>query len=200
MENRENFLGNLLDILIDPCHTAFTGTFRRFRSTSLRRLMMNLQEAIALNLPHLTPDQLSKVRVRYAEGKPVAIIIAVGDALPDVVVDYEILLENGFLRERRAEKEKVEYREMLRDLGLNVAQWDAVLRSGKRVRQHEDTITRMARRRREIKAEKAELKKTIKRAEKELAKHGNGTHLEWEAEMKKEIADAYAKLAELSAK
>ena len=161
---------------------------------------MNLQEALNLGLPHLTPDQLSKVRVRYAEGRPVAIIIAVGDALPDVVVDYEILLENGFIRERKVEKEKVEYRELLREMGLSVPRWDAVLRSGKVVRQHENNLTRLARRKREIKAEKAELKKAIKKAKQQLEKHGDGSHAEWENAVKAEIAEAMEKLAQLQLK
>ena len=160
-------------------------------------LVARIKAGLEAGLPHLTPAQIGVLQTRFGFGKPLAIVVAEGDAIPDVVHDYECLFEAGQRSESRAEREKTEFRQMLRGMGLPVGEWRSVMRSAKTVRQ--TSKDRKVRLRRVSKFHHLEGQRKTVKEEMEIVQ-GNlqavkGT--DWEATIQSELDGLRAELASL---
>ncbi len=99
------------------------------------QLVARIKAGLEANLPHLTPAQIGALQTRFGFGKPLAIVVAEGETIPDVIHDYEVAFEAGSRAEAKAEREKAEFRSLLREMGMQVPEWRSVMRSAKTVRQ-----------------------------------------------------------------
>ena len=160
-------------------------------------LVARIKAGLEAGLPHLTPAQIGVLQTRFGFGKPLAIVVAKGDAIPDVVHDYECLFEAGQRSESRAEREKTEYRQLLRGMGLPVGEWRSVMRSAKTVRQtSKDRKVRLRRvsKFHHLQGEKARLKDELDIVQGNLDQV-KGT--EWEPTIQSELDGLRAELASL---